>query len=293
MTKLSELLTQIFPAAIFDNKDLETVLSASALRDIEVPDGVLQKFNQHYMTADRAANDPEISKILTPKIFGRLADQVEREMKAIVNTYLPDEWKTKYYAIPETQQNGIYDRQRVLKEAIASIAEKGTGDDVKTLKENYRKLEKDLRDNIKALEGSLETEKTNSANAITKEKLNYVLRSKINSLIPKLDQNLFKTDVQKNFLIDSTINGLHSGYSLEFDKENPDTIAFRKKDGTDVYEGNTKVTLESYLEKQVEPFTVKNGGGTTTTTSTKQETKVINTNNNGVNDVRSRRLAAQ
>ena len=69
-------------------------------------------------------------------------------------------------------------------------------------------------------------------------------------------------------------------------------INFRKKDGTDVYEGNTKVTLENYLEKQLEPYTVKNNGGTPPAKPSNGQPAPIKSNNEGVMDAKARRLAA-
>jgi hypothetical protein len=258
--KLSDALQQIFPASAFPDNDLAAVFSASALKEIELPDAAMTKFNSHYMTADRAANDPEIAKTLKAKHWGHFADTIEKDIKAIV-AILPDDWKTKYYAIPEGQVNGIYDRIKVVKEAVAHVSEKGSGEDVKTLSEKYRKIEKDLRDQLTAEQ----TEKTKlAADFASKEtgiKMNYALRSKLTGMLPKLDPNLIKTDAQKNFIIDSTINSLQSDFLLEFDKENQSVINFLKKDRTDVYEGNTKVTLDKFIEKQLEPYIVKNNGG--------------------------------
>ena len=288
--KLKEFLTQILPAAHFKTAGLETVLAASALNEIEMPDEVLTAHGQHYMTADRAINDPNVVKELKAKHWGHFADTIERDIKQIV-AILPDDFKTKYYAIPETQVNGIYDRLKVVKEGVAHVSEKGTGEDAKQAAEKYRKLEKELRDQIKGLETAVETEKSNAQATIAREKTNYALRSKINDFFPKLDPNLFKQEAQKNFLVDSTINSLHSNFSLEIDKDNPSVINFRKKDGTDVYEGNTKVTLENYLEKQLEPYTVKNNGGNPPAKPSNGQPAPIKSNE-GVMDAKARRLAA-
>jgi hypothetical protein len=213
-------------------------------------------------------------------------------MKATIGL-LPEQFQTEYYAIPENKPNGIYDRIAVVNKAFAHVLEKGSGDDVKQVTEKYRKLEKDLRDQNAALQASLEAEKKNAAETITKEKLNYVLRSKVQEFVPKLDQNLFKLDAQKNFLIDSTINDLFAGFTLEFDSNNPSTVNLLNKDRTDVYEGNTKVSLDKKLEKMMEPYTVKNNGGKTQeTTSTKPTVKQIDTQAPQGKDLKAKMIAA-
>lgn len=267
--KISDLLSKIFPASAFADNDLSAAFSASGLKDVEVPDETINKFNNYYLTRERAANDSDVAKELKAKHWGHFADTIEKDIKKIVAT-LPDEWKTKYYSIPETQQNGIYDRIAVLKEAVSHIAEKGLGEDVKTLSEKYRKAEKELREQAAAADDKVKKLTEEFASKEQGIKMNYALRSKLTGLLPKLDPNLLKTDVQKNFLIDSTITGLQSEYLLEFDKENPSTINFLKKDRTDVYEGNTKITLDHFLEKQLEPYTVKNNSNGTPAPSTPQ-----------------------
>lgn len=274
--KIAEFLTKILPSAQFPDNDLSAALGASGLKDVEIPDTTLEKFNAHYMTKDRAANDPDVARELKSKHFGHFADTIEKDLKKIV-AILPEEWKNKYYAIPETQQNGIYDRIAVVKDAVAHVAEKGSGEDVKTVSEKFRKIEKDLREQLTVEQEKAKKMTEDFAGKETRIKIDYALRNKLTGLLPKLDPALLKTDVQKNFLIDSTINGLQSEYILEFDKENPSAINFLTKARADVYEGNTKVTLDKFLEKQLEPYTVKNNSDQAPRSSNGQPKPIIPT----------------
>lgn len=275
--KLNAFLTSILPAEAFPDNDLAAVLGASALKEIEVPDAVASKFNSHYMTKDRAINDPDIAKELKGRHFGHFADLVEGDLKDIMGK-APQEFQDRYFAVPKDKPNGIHERLKIAREAVAHIAEKGSGEDLKTATKKWRDTEAELRGKITDYESKI----TNLSNEFAvKEKdikVDYALRSKLEGLIPKLDQNYFKTPVQKNFLIDSTINGLRKGYKLDFDKENQSNINLYKQDGTDLYEGNTKVTLEKYLEKELEPYTVKNNGGTQkqNTSTQSQQTPIHN-----------------
>lgn len=287
--KLRDFLTKILPATVFKQEGLAAVLSASAL-DIDMPDEVESAFNDHYMTSERAANDPKVSKALKDKHWAHFAYTVERDLAKALNS-LPEEYRSKYEAIPENKANGLYDRLAVFNEGVSHLAEKGAGEDVKQVTEKHRKLEKELRDQNAALAKSLEDEKKNGAELVTKEKLNYALRSKVEGWIPKLDPNLFKLDAQKNFLVDSTINNLFAGYKLEFNKDNQSEIMFLTKDGGDVYEGNTKVSLEKHIEKQMEPYTVKNNGGTPPAPA-KGTTRTIETTAPVGKDLKSRMIAA-
>lgn len=257
--KLTEALSQIFPATAFPDNDISAVLTASALKDIDLPDDLMTKFNGHYMTPDRAVNDPEIGKKLKAKFWGYFADEVERKLKGTVSKFT-DEYQTKYYAIPDGKTNGIYDRLDVVDAAVAHIKEKGAGDDVKTLAEKYRKEVKELRDQIIERDTTIKTITESSVADKESIKMDYALRAKLTDRIPKLDPNFTKLPNWNEAIITSISDSLRKEYILEFDKDNQSAINFFKKDRSDVYEGNTKITLDKYIEKQLEPYTVKNNG---------------------------------
>lgn len=263
MPKLNAFLTSILPAEAFPNNDLAAILGASALKDIDIPDEVATKFNSHYLTRDRALNDDGISKELKNRHFGHWADKTEGEFKEILDD-LPQDVKEKYLAIPKDKPNGIWERIGTLKEGVKALKTAGSGEDVKTATAKFRATESELREKLTSAEKEKNTLMENFAKEREGIEINYALRSKLTGLIPKLDQNLVKQPEQKDFLIESTIAGLpKKGLRVEFDKENKNVLHLRKLDGTDLYEGNnTKVTLDSYLEKAFEPYTVKNNGGT-------------------------------
>lgn len=254
--KLNKALSTIFPAEVFKNTDLAAVLSASGLAEFELPDEVMNQFSNHYLTKDRALNDPELVKSYKSKAWANLADSVEDEMKNSIAGQLPEEFKTKYFAAEK-----IYDKVKILGEAYRHVSEKGSGEDVKTLAEKHRKQVADLHEKIQGHEAQNKKLADEFATKETGIKINYALRSKLTDLIPKLDPNFVKTEEQKAFLIDSTIHGLQSNYLLEFDKDNPQSINFLQKDRNDVYEGNKKVTLDDYILRKMEPYIVKNNGG--------------------------------
>lgn len=258
--KLNDFLSKILPTDKFPSNDLTVLFAASGLKEFEVPDSLNAEFNRLYLTRERAENDFDIAKKIRGKHFGLFADLFEKELKAVV-AQLPDEFKAKYYAIPETQDDGYIDRIKILKEGVEQINVKGSGDDIKTASEKWRKTEKELREANTALEKLRASEAEAFAKKEAGIKMNYALRSKITGFIPRLDPNLVKLQDQKDFIIDSTINSLETGYLLEFDKENPTAINFLNKDRTGVFEGNTPVTLDQHIEKRLEPYIVKNNNG--------------------------------
>lgn len=266
--KIAEFLTKILPATSFPDNDLAAALGASGLKDVEIPDETISKFNAVYMTPDRAKNDPEIARAYKAKHWGHFADEIERDIKQIV-AVLPDAIQTKYYSIPQDKANGVFDRLAVLKEGVSEVATKGTGEDVKAAAEKWRKSEKELREQITAAETRATKLAEEFATKETGIKIDYALRGKLVDMLPKLDPNLIKTQDQKDFIINSTIHGLQSKYLLEFDKDNSTAIKFLNKDRSAVFEGNTEVTLDKFIEKSLEPYTVKNNGATSTPAAAK------------------------
>lgn len=286
--KASDLLLKIFPSALFADNDISAALSASALKDVEFPDTALSKHNQVYLTRAAAENDSDLAKAFKNKNWGYFADEIEKHLKKMVAT-MPEDFKTRYYAIKD-EKDAIYERLNVVREAIQHISEKGQSEDVKTAAERHRKEVKEMKDQIASMEAANKKAVDEFASKEQGIKMSYALRSKLNDFIPKLDQNLFKTQAQKDFIIDSTIGSLQSQYLLEFDKENSSSINFLKKDRTDVYEGNQKVTLEQYIEKQLEPYIVKNNAGQQT--STPPAAKKVDLSPPPATDARARRFAA-
>lgn len=288
--KASDLLSKIFPATLFADNDIAAALSASGLKDVEFPDSVLTKFNQQYLTRAAAENDSDLAKAFKNKNWGYFADEVEKHLKKIV-AIMPEDFKTKYYAIKD-EKDAVYERLSTLRDGVQQISEKGQSEDVKTAAERHRKEVKEHKDMIAALEASMKKQADEFASKEQSIKMSYALRSKLNDFMPKLDQNLFKTQAQRDFIIDSTISSLQSQFLLEFDKENPSSINFLKKDRTDVYEGNQKVTLEQYIEKQLEPYVVKNNATTTQQSSATGAAKRVEMPPAQGNDARGRRFAA-
>lgn len=256
--KLDKFLTSILPAETFKNNDLAAVLGASSLKEIDMPDEVATQFSSVYLTKDRALNDPDLVREYKGKAWANFADTVEDDLKNKIVGKLPEDFKKKYFEAPK-----VYDKLSVLADAFSHISEKGAGEDVKTLAEKHRKQEAELRQQITDRDNLLKKTQEDFAAKETGIKIDYALRSKLMDRLPKLDPNLIKTDKQKAFIIDSTIHSLRSNYLLEFDKENQQSINFLKKDRSDVYEGNTKVTLDDFISRELEPYTVKNNGGDT------------------------------
>lgn len=249
--KLTEWLKTILVSVVEKPEDADLFLSASDLKAVEVPDDIQKSFNEKYLTRDRAMSDEKIIRELDKKAKGQILDMVDARVKKII-PLLSDE-DQKLIALESSSLNKL----EILANAIPNLSK---NDDVKKASEAFRKKEADLHEKISLLEGEIKKKDATFDKQIKDVKLDYVLRTKVAGfdLAPE-----FSDDEHKNFLADSTIHFLKSNYKVEFDDKDERVLHLRKEvDGatTDVYEGNTKITLDDVLKKKYEKFLKKSAG---------------------------------
>lgn len=251
--KLNEFLGSVV-TPLFDKKEeADLFVSASAFKDIDIPDEVAAKFNSKFLTRDRAMSDEELVKKFNIDARGRVFDSVDLKLKKLMPK-LSAEDQAAIAAEPNTLL-----KLEMLDKALDNLAK---NDDVKKVNEAWRKKEEDFHAKIKGLEDTIKEKDGNFGKQIKEVKLDYALKNKLMAfeLAPE-----FATDKHRNFLADSTINSLKKNFVLEFDDKDQQIIHLRKNvDGqiTDVFEGNTKVTLDDLLKKEYEPYIKKSAGGT-------------------------------
>lgn len=250
--KVSDLLKTIIDPIGIKNNDLEAALQASALKDIEIPDEVKDKFDRHYFTKERAMNDEEIVKQLRYEARGFTFGLVDEKIKKLL-PLLSEEDAAEIKATPMT-----IDKFEKLEKAINKIKSSGGGEDSKKISQKAREIEEQLRGDIEKLQNELKSKDETFGKELKAKELGFALREKIKSikLAPEFDADSFK----KEFLANSTIDKLTKSYHLEFDESNRSEIKLLKNiDGhlKEVYEGNTKITLNDVIAKELEPFTQK------------------------------------
>jgi hypothetical protein len=255
MPKLSEFLKTVLAPTFKKPEDLELFVSASALRDIEVPDEVASEFNNKYLTRERAITDEDLVKKFNKEARGYVFGSVDQKLKKIKGKLSEDDQR----AIDAEQDTLV--KMELLERALDNLGKGSGAEETKKISEAARKREAELHEKISALEGTLKQKDSNFTNEIKGVKLDYALKSMLSSfeLAPE-----FSSDKHKSFLADSTINSLKKNYILEFDDKDDSIIQLRKNvDGviTDVYEGNNKLSLTDVLKKEYEPYTKKSTPG--------------------------------
>ncbi len=247
--KVREFLRSIVDPLKLKDQELETALQASALGEIELPDTLKDKFNESYLTIDRAVADDRVLS----KARGAAYSMIEQRLAKKVLPKLKEEDQKGYNDAPQ-----IMDKIDFLEKALGNIAAAPT-DDVKKVQEAWRKTEGELREKIKSYEDTLKQTEETKKKELESVKMDYALRTKLAgiNLAPE-----YEDDDNKEFLANSTIDFLKKNYIPQFDEKNPSIIHLRKEvDGAivDVYEGdNKKLTLEDVVNKRYEKFKSKN-----------------------------------
>ena len=258
--KLSDFLGKLFKASGVEAKDGDLILAASALKEIDLPEDFETKFETAYYTPERAKN--ELSATLKTEHFGHFATDLERKTLAPIIDSLPDNYKQEIAGLEKT--NRVYNILGIINKAYNEVKTNGSTEDVKKISEKHRQQVEELNKKIVDLDTLVKNRETEFTAREGQIKTDFALRGKIGSfkLAPEFEK-------RKDFIADLTLNSLKSkGFLVELDKENSQVMHLRQnKDGaiTDVYEGNTKVTLDALLEKELGDFIQKSngsGGGT-------------------------------
>lgn len=258
--KLNEWLLPIVTQLFEKKEDADMFVAASAMKDIEVPDDVAAKFNQKFLTRERAFTDDEIVKKFNIDARGRVFDSVDLKIKKFIGKLSAED-----QAAINAESNTLL-KLELLDKALDNL---GKNDDVKKINEQWRKREEEIHTKIKGLEDVVKEKETTFAKQVKDIQIDYALKNRVFGFQLASE---FDTEEHKNFLAESTINSLRKNYLVELDEKDPSILHLRKNvDGqiTEVFEGNTKVTLDDYLKKKYEPYIKKSTGGSGDTTPPK------------------------
>jgi hypothetical protein len=254
MPKIGDFLKTVLAPVFKKPEELDLFVSASALREIEIPDEIVTEFNNKYLTRERALTDDEIVKSFNKTARGYVFGSVDQKIKKL-KAKLSTEDQAAIDAEPDTLV-----KIELIEKALDNVG-KGSDDNTKKISEAARKREEELHSKISDLESTIKEKSNNFDKEIKGVKLDYALKNTLSAfdLAPE-----FSTKEHKDFLASSTIHSLKKDFILEFDEKDDSIINIRKDvDGviTDVYEGNNKVTLSDVLQKKYEPYTRKSNSG--------------------------------
>lgn len=251
--KVREFLRSIVDPLKLNDQELETALQSSALGEIDLPDSLKGKFNENYLTPDRAAADDRVLS----KARGAAYSMAEQWLAKKVLPKLKEEDQKGFTEAPQ-----LKDKIDFLEKALENLAA-APADDVKKIEEKWRKTEAELRGQIKTFEDTAKQAEETKKAELENLRLDYALRTKFAGikLAPEFDD-----EDKKEFLANSTIDHLKRNFVLQIDDKNPSTIHLRRNaDGAvvDVYEfegekRQNPFTLDDVVKKRYEKFVPKN-----------------------------------
>lgn len=248
------------------NPDFATVIGASGLKEIQLPDSFVQQFNKEFLTREAALNDKDIydshEKSVRGKFYGIMDNKVNQFLAAF-GDYLTDDQKNEIKNTVDTPSK----LDLINKYAPTAIQEKlKTTSTAKPTEESQRKFEEELNKQIKATKEALEKEWTEKLTAkeveFNNDRISSVITQKIFSynLIDNIPGG-------KEFLANAIINDLSKEHNLKYEKGVG--VHLRQKDNPEkeVFVNNTKMTVDTVLNEKLKEFVKKSDTTNTSTTS--------------------------
>lgn len=238
------------------NPDFATVIGASGLKEIDLPQSFLDQFNKGFLTRAAAENDKDIydahEKTVRGKFYGILDNKANQLLSAF-GDYLTDEQKAEIKNTVDTPTK--YDL--INKYLPVSLQEKLKATPAgKPSEEDKRRLEEDFNNKVKTERETIEKEWTEKLkareNEFETERINSVIAQKIFSY--NLLDNI---PGGKEYLADAKINTLAKKFHLVYEKGVG--VHLRQKDNPekDVFVNNTKQTIDTVLDDELKEWVKK------------------------------------
>lgn len=251
--KLKDFLRKGADTAQIKDTDFEAVLSASGLAELEVTDEFVSKWNNAYLTRERAENDAEIVKKIKLSSKSEVLDGIDDKIGLLLSKVPKDKSEEI-----EKEKN-TFKKLELVNEALEAVI-----NNTKSGKEqDLRKVEEEWSAKLKNQEAAWKTEKDSLVQKMKDDQLHFVLKNKI------LSYNFADhfTDV-KPALTEAIINQIkshtHNGTSIKLILDEAGNVNVRQEiEGSlrDVYtNGNDKLTIDNLIDPAVDKFLKKSSG---------------------------------
>lgn len=255
--KLADFLRKVAEQGKIVDTDFNALMTASALAELEVPDVVGTKFDEAFLTRERAENDPDIIKKIKNTSKAEVLDGVDEQLKVFIDL-LPKEKADEI-----SKNRNTFERITALGAAVKDFTEgsKSKVDkDIQKVEEEWAKKLKFAKDEAAQQVATLKKENQNNA-------LKFVLKNKILSHEFADAYKGLKEDLAE-IVITKVKNSQIKGTPIVLDLDESGSVNVRHEvEGTlrDIYDGQEKVTLDKLLTPALDPFIKKstgNGQGT-------------------------------
>lgn len=254
MAKLKDFLQKTFEQGDVRGEEIAAMLGASALLELEIPDAAVAKFNEVYLTRSRAENDPLVVKKVKASLWAETMDQIDAEIEKLY-PFIESTKAVEIQKNPSTMK-----RIGLLAEGLEGAIKNATASKDK----DVRKTEEEWAAKIRQFEDNKKQEIAALTKKFEDSKLDFALKSKLLTFeyadaFSSLKEPLTETIISK-IKSSKTKNG--DPIVLELDQSGNLNVR-HLVEGTlkDVYlESNTKLTLDSLIAPEVEPFIKKSNG---------------------------------
>jgi len=256
--KIKDFFKSLAEKANIKNADLDTVLAASTLNDIDIPDSFNAEVNNAYLTRDRALNDPNIVAELQKKSNKSAYDTFDQKIKDFLPFVNDKELVDKINAEPQSFQK--WDLLKAgLKGTLDTIQETAKG----KVNADANKILEEKTKEIKTLTDTYEARLKSEA-----DKLNEVF---VNSSIKTKALAYNFADAYKPLkenIADLVVANIKKGYKVALDEKGNVKLFQQVGDSlVEAFEGNEKLTIDKLLEKETKQFVAVSNG------TTEKETK--------------------
>ena len=254
--QLKDFLRKIAETGKIVNTDYNALLSASGIADpaLEVPDDFFTKFNETFITRERAENDDQIVTAIQRATHLRLLNKVDDLMEPLYALIPADEAKE----IGKAKVPLTFERMELLDKALKKAFKNAT---VKN-STDVQKVEDEWSGKLKATEEKHKLEQTQLIAQHKEDRINAALKTKlagyrISDTFKPAQEPIMQIAVSK-------VKGFkHNGNPgvLSFDDDG-NLILQQSVDGTlrDIYVKEEKLSLDKLLDQEMEPFIVKSNG---------------------------------
>ena len=244
--KIKDFFKGLADKAGIVSPDLDVVMAASALADIEIPDSFNNQINDRYLTRERALNDVNLVSEIQKKSNKSAYDTFDAKIIDFLPFVSDEELLTKIKS--ESQSFQKWD---LLKAGLKNTIENIKGNEKNKVNVDANKILEEKSKELKTLKDEYEARLKTQENALNDHHVNYVLSNKV---LAHNFADAYKP--LKENITSLTIDKLRKGYKIALDKG--ELKVFKSVDGSDslveAFEGNEKVTIDKLIEKEVQPF---------------------------------------
>jgi len=254
--KVKDFFSKRVNQAKITDESVTKFLEALSATELEIPDAIDAILEEHFMTRERAVNDP--------KVYGKGRAEAFDAMDSAITKIIPlvKGIDPNLVVDVETEQSTV---QKIAKlgAALGKAHEKfkGAGAQESDKVKEYEKQMSELLEKIKSINAERETEKISLTQAFEAEKkdlhLNYVIRDKVNA-IEFAEEHKPLRDALTRVIVEDLKKDSH----LSLNDQGQIVVSVLENGvPKPKFSGNSPVTFESVLEEKAKPYVKKNNAG--------------------------------